>query len=1197
MSRTNAPNQAIPQWIREKINSLNDLQVRMLVERSLDQQKRISGGVEASDDLRQALAYWSKLERKKISYGEASIDETMDVAREFGMESIARDRSLIGNESLAQEKFLARDRSLASDGEFANYIKGFAVYHPVESATVMKIFCKCLVLANTKTQEQQEEFFMSFPPSGDDLKCLDGTEERLEIIERSLSSNEPFFPFLGASDLVMRNLADDLKYDVKEGNQVHIPKYFESSLSLIADHVPPYPQSQIPFAKSTRAHEDYPGMFKKFLLVDIGRLLRGSFKEINEAISSAVNEAIREHGFRVPASGNLEIADNDYELLEIFASRLKKFGGKSLKHKEENGVYALDKVALSEAGCDLPCLRFLDKVRSDVDFVAAGSVSTDEGLIECRRSLLEPENIFAAEGVDNLTTLATIGTPNDKVFALDIVWMLGQKLLSSSNRIFFDTVGLILENNPNFFNEAREELEKFLPGYSQKIDDILQHRQFLEGQDYFSSLDDVNRDDDMSCYFYDLIDYGCDTNTILEKIASFPDIDELNGALEVTDGGAPNHQNAVSCRTLLHRPDLGKILEAIKDKAAGLEVNRKFVEISLRFLENRRNLDDYCAVAKAIGNSSLFTGSSIFHLLAESNRGDLIRDLAPMIQGHPELLRQELKGEFPLDLAARKGGGDFIAEVFKILSPEDRDHFLLSCSGRTLSGLAAKHGQVDSMCALAESGYDVFAQDNSGNNAVHYAAFYGQQKILDTLSEFSSQPWRNVEGINAQNSVGKTPLLFAFEQEKNDLIGWMHKHGADPLIEDDHGVSPISLALDKCDPKPLRELAKAGFDLGRYLSTQDKENGTIGIYRLLKSGRNDAVSTLIQAGLNISAYNKDIKGTLAHYAVEKNELSILPLLKGLGANLSTPDREGITPLIKAFESRSNDAVAILISLLDRDLREEFKIAFDSGNDRSAMILQKLGFDINSKNLEGKTMLHETVAQDKAANGQRSYSDKFLKLVELGADPAIVDSKGFAADYLAIKNGMTKVASSIRTDRFDSIIIDAINKNDVVMLRSLDHYSKYRGKGYATGHLEEDLMWNRRESYVSLATSVGTEVQECINAVVDKRRLEQEKQRQEQEQQRLRQEQQDDELDKELCDIWDGNYRYGDQKTDMPPSPLPSSSSVHDAKTSQVAPPLPPQPAAEISTRVINSERDVAAAATALSGIGKSSANDNSTGKS
>ncbi|MBU6339133.1 MAG: hypothetical protein KGQ36_04075 [Rickettsiales bacterium] len=1135
------PISSVPNPIRKKINSLNDLQVRMLVSQALDQQRRISGEVTANDDLRQALSYWSKLERQKISYGDASIDETMEVAREiFGKES------------------------LKSDSEFANYIKSFAKTNSAESAQLMKLFCSCLVLADAKTPEQQEEFFLSFPPSGDDLHCLDGTKERLEIIERNLSSNKPFSPFVEASDSVMRNIADALKYDIKEGNQVHIPKYFEKSLSLIDDHVSPYAQSQIPFAKSTRFHRDYSEMFKEFALVDIGRLLEGRFKEINETIHDLKS--------KLPRRNFTAIKEDDNDALREIRLGLKKFGDNFLVEDEREGVvsYSLNKNALNGAGFDLPCLRFLDKVKSAPNFVEGGMVPADEGLIECRKSLLESKNIFSTEGVNNLAILANRGTPNDKVFALDIIWMLGQQLLSSSNRIFFDTVDSILQNNPNFFHETREELEKFLPGYSKKIDDILQHSHFLEHDGYFNQVDGEGSE------FYDLIDCGYDTDTILRKIASFPSVDELNRDLNVTnEEGEIHQQNAKSCRRLVNRPDLGNILEAFKDKAAGFELNQQFVEVCLYFLENQRNLDDYCAVVKAIGNISSFTGSRIFHLLAESNRGDLIRDLAPMIQDHQEVLLKDFAGEFPLDLAVRKGSGDFIAEVFKILSPRDGDHPLLSCGGKSLSCLAAKYGQVESIDALYESEYDIFAQDSLGHNAVHYAVCYDKKKILDKLLEFSSNPFSTLDGINAQNSEGKTPLLFAFERDKKDLIAWMYQHGANPLIPDAHGVSPISLVLDRHDPKPLRELAKAGFDLSMY----DKESGTTLIYRLLKSGRSDAVGTLIEAGYNINACDRRIGGTLAHYAVEK-DFSILPSLKSFGAYLSTPDLKGITPLIKAVKSDSKEAVGVLMGL-NPDLRKEFKIAFDSGKDESVAILLRLGFDINSKNSDGATMLHEIVAErNENINGTRNYSDEFLRLMKLGANPSIVDSNGFAADYLAIKNGMTAVASAIHDDRFHSIIIDAIDKGDVRMLAQLKHYSNYKSLDDPE---REDVMSNRCHIYAHHAKKIGAsdEVQDFIKIVVDKKKK--------------KQEQQEEKLDADLQAIWDGEE---DEKSShkMEPPSSPNSGSVRIAETSQVAP--PPQPAVEISSGVINSEGySIASAATTLSGGGKPAANDNSIGKS
>ncbi len=1109
------PYQNIDPSTHQKIDSLNDLQVRILVSRALDQQRRILSSVNSNDELRQALAYWSKMTRTRANYNRESVDETMDLAREiFGKES------------------------LRNDGEFANYVKGFVASNWAECAKIMSLFCSCLVLAAAKTKEQQEEFFISFPPSRDDLMCLDGTQERLEIIERDLSSNEPYFPFIGASDLVMRNIVDVLRYDVIPGNHVHIPKYLEKSLSLISDHVPPHAQSQISFAKSYRIHDEYAEMFKEFLRVDISRLLRDGLNEADETLSDLQS--------KLPNRNLKAIQEDDHDALREIKLGLKKFGDDNfLDYRERGsvGLYGINLQALKKVIYDLPCLRFLDKLRSEDVFIEAGKVSADESLIDCRRSLAGSEGIFAADGVNNLVILATRGSPSDKVFVLDNLWMLGQKLLSVSDKIFFDTVGLILENNPDFFDGARVELERFLPGYSNKIDDILRRHQLLGQDEYFSQINEES-------HIYDLLNCGYGTDYILAKIGSFADANHMNGSLNVLNDGVLNQQVIRVCQELINRPDLGKILGALKEKAAGRDVNQQFVSVCLQLSEDQRNLDSYCAVAKTIGNESVFNGSRIFHLLAESDRGDLIRDLAPAIRNRPEVLFQELNDEFPLDCAVRKGSGDFIRGVFGIFGQEDRGRLTFSSKGRLLSCLAAKHGQLDSIRALAESGYDISEQDAGGNSAIHYAAWYGRKNILDEIFNLLPRHRRDLPGINERNHEGKTPLLFAFEQGRTDLIGWMYKHGANPLIQDNSGVSPVSLALDSNNPESLRELAQAGFDLRLY------QNGAPLIYQLMQSRRSDGVSTLIQAGFDINGLDPRTGETLAHYAASQNNSLVLSVLNGFGADFSKPDRRGITPLVKAVTSNSRDALDLLMSF-GPNFQREFLIAFNTQNYESVGILRNLGFDINAKNSNGATLLHEVVAKNISANGRKSYVDDFIKLMELGSDPSIEDDRGFAADYLAIKNGMTKVVSLVSKSRFHEIIIDAIDKGDAAMLKNLGFYSGYRARDEES--MGEDLVISRCYIYANHAKRIGAshQIHEIIATFVDKRQ------------------QQEDKIDEELQSIWYGGGSDDDKSRDDSDNEADSSprvsGRVHGATTSKITSPVPPQPPLDISTSVAGDE--------------------------
>lgn len=356
------------------------------------------------------------------------------------------------------------------------------------------------------------------------------------------------------------------------------------------------------------------------------------------------------------------------------------------------------------------------------------------------------------------------------------------------------------------------------------------------------------------------------------------------------------------------------------------------------------------------------------------------------------------------------------------------------------------------------------------------------------------------------------------------------------------------------------------------------------MYQLLKSGKKDAASTLIQAGFNIDNRDRGTGETLVHYVIRNNDLELLPILRSFGADFSIPDRHKITPLVKAAAMNSEEAVKVLMGF-NPDLRNEFKIALDSGDEQSIRILRKLGFDINAKNSDGATMLHEIIAKQIDASGRRSYSDEFLELVKFGADASIVDSRGFAADYLAIKMGMTKVVTSISDDRFDSIIKDQIRKGDVSMLKKLEHYSSYRCIDFPE---KRDLMLSRCYDYQSYAKVVeaSSQVFEFIAKVVDKRK---------QSQGEMETESQDI-SSSDSYDGYDADFSDIDREIDSP-SPSGNSVDFRDGEVSQFFSPLPPQPTVEISTRAISlgseADRTHAPAATKLSSSGKAAVNDNS----
>jgi ankyrin repeat protein len=109
--------------------------------------------------------------------------------------------------------------------------------------------------------------------------------------------------------------------------------------------------------------------------------------------------------------------------------------------------------------------------------------------------------------------------------------------------------------------------------------------------------------------------------------------------------------------------------------------------------------------------------------------------------------------------------------------------------GRTPLHYAVVDGKLDEAKKLLAAGADASARDDNGWTPLHFAAQGWRVDFADLLLSSGAE-------IDAQDSHGNTPLGKAVFNSKGrgDLIALLRAHGADPTLENKHGVSPLSLA-------------------------------------------------------------------------------------------------------------------------------------------------------------------------------------------------------------------------------------------------------------------------------------------------------------------------------------------------------------------------------------------------------------------
>ena len=113
----------------------------------------------------------------------------------------------------------------------------------------------------------------------------------------------------------------------------------------------------------------------------------------------------------------------------------------------------------------------------------------------------------------------------------------------------------------------------------------------------------------------------------------------------------------------------------------------------------------------------------------------------------------------------------------------------INSEGRSLIFYAVLENNLEIVSLLLSKGVDINIKDKNGWTPLHYAVSEHLVDITKMLIEFGSD-------VNAKDSYGNAIISRAVFTSKGrgDIIQVLLQNGADPLMENDSGVSALSLA-------------------------------------------------------------------------------------------------------------------------------------------------------------------------------------------------------------------------------------------------------------------------------------------------------------------------------------------------------------------------------------------------------------------
>lgn len=234
--------------------------------------------------------------------------------------------------------------------------------------------------------------------------------------------------------------------------------------------------------------------------------------------------------------------------------------------------------------------------------------------------------------------------------------------------------------------------------------------------------------------------------------------------------------------------------------------------------------------------------------------GDLERVKAYLSQNPKQIDLVDAKGRKVLACAARSGKQDVV-------------EFLLSKGATEDIYAAAIVGHVDEVAAfLKQDKKLVNARDSDGRAPLHWAALYGQKKVMELLLAEKAN-------VNLLDGDGFTPLHWATTFNKRDAVELLLANKADMNVKvQKYGWTPLRLAVIH--------------------------------------GHMETAEALLNGGANPNAKDDD-NIPLLNQAVIRGKREMVELLLDKKADLNKKDSEGETALDEAEEQGNKEIIELL----------------------------------------------------------------------------------------------------------------------------------------------------------------------------------------------------------------------------------------------------------------------------------------------